>query len=128
MTPIARPHRVVENGRYVVRWTIPRHKGLFSFRVMAGRRQSMMEGEVLARFLSLNGSRYIDAYFRPVSLPVPIFISRFRYNGKMHFCLRCPGGIQYIKGATWTESVERKARRICKYRHMSNVAFHKSPH
>jgi hypothetical protein len=124
---IARSKRVVENGRHVIRWTIQGHKGLFVFRVMAGVRQSIMDGEVLAKFSSIDGSRYIEAYFRPVSLPVPIFVSSFRYNGKPYFCIQCPCRSHHIQGGRWTEKVEQKARKICKNRHMPNVVFYDSP-
>ena len=107
-----------------IRWTIKGHRGLFAFRVRTGRRQHQMKNEVVARIPANTQEGYVEGYFQPVGNLARVLVERVRIDGKPGFRISWAGNYHYIPGSRWTVEVERKARKICKSRHLHRVFFY----
>jgi hypothetical protein len=120
-TPIASRH-CDKYGH--ARWTIERQKGLFAFRVRTGRRQHQMKNEVIAKFSANTPEGYVEGYFQPVDNLARVLVEQVKIQGKLHFLISWAGNYHYIKASKWTLAVEKKARQICKDRHLHRVFFY----
>lgn len=124
--PIATRAYVVEGNRRLNRWRIEGQNGLFKFRVMFGKKQQPLAGELLARFKTYAEGGYSVGCFYPyndVIPPMSIPVEKDVIQGKPHIRISWNGNWRCFPGEEWTEAMEKEAREFLRKKRITEIIF-----